>query len=254
MKAYPQVISVFTSSLVLFASATAAMLSVILSVRERLGIRRILSFEPDKSLEINYIRLIKMSILTKGFSIAESAAIGIFAFKDSTLYFLAKRVVSQFLSVVVEGRIRFLESDIIHAIGNRDNKMALSKLKSNSKLSTLVCLCYICALAICTPNSLAISQILRITPNQVHFALFIAAILVLWLYSSVTGIAVSSAFYSLDLVIRNRLFLSCSATVWAIIALMATFTFGPYGTALSVGGYYMFNNIVITKKVVLALS
>ena len=232
----------------------AAILSVILSVRERLDIRNILSFKPDKSLETNYIRLIKMSIFTKGFAIAESAAISIFALKDSTLYFLAKKVVSQFLSVVLEGRIRFLESDIIHAIGNRDNTLALSTLRSNSKLSTLVCLCYICALAICAPNSFSISQIMKITPNQVHSALFIAAILVAWLYSSVTGIVIGSAFYSLDLVIKNRFFLACSATVWAMIALIATFTFGPYGTALSVGGYYMFNNFVITKKVALALS
>jgi len=231
-----------------------ALLNVLLFSCESLDIRRIISYKPGKAFIASYLRLIKVSIFTKGFAMAESVSISLFALKDSTLYFLAKKLATQFLSVFIEGRIRFLESDIAHATGNRDKPLAFLILRKTSKISSYVCLCYIGVLAISASNASTISHILKITLNQVQIVLCISAVLVVWLYSSVTGLVVSCAFDSLDLVIKYRLFMVVSATAWALVTLISTFLFGVYGCAASLGGYYIFNNTVITRKVALALS
>jgi hypothetical protein len=239
---------------ILLSTLLTTFLNFILFASERLDAKRIVDYRPSKCFWRAYLKLFRLSFFTKSFAIVESVAVSIFALKDSALYFLAKKVTSQVLSVVIEGRIRFFESDIVHAIGNKDKLSVCSVLKANSRISSFVLIFYLISLAFAASSASWIGYLMHITVNQVYIALWISVLLSVWLYSSVTGVVQSCAFYSLGLAMENSLCLVYSAIAWSLIALIATFTFSIYGAAISLSAYFITNNVLMSRKVALALA
>jgi hypothetical protein len=231
------------------ASILGLAYTLFIFTRENLCFANLLKYRPKKHFLVEYFHLFTITFFSKGFAIAESTAVGILALQDAALYFLAKKIASQILSVVVEGRNKFLQTDLAFGLSCNDSVTVGSILQKSSSQSALIVFVYLSAIAFLATHLKPLSGILKITIYQANSMLVTASILSLWLYASISGTLVSFVFYSLDLAKENRRFLLFSAVAWAAMTVMATYLWGIYGTSTALGFYYLFNNKIILHKI-----
>lgn len=224
-----------------------------LFVQENLKINNIFKYKLTREFVCEFFHLLKLSFFTKGFSVIESATVSLFFIQDATLYFLAKKIVSQVLSVVSEGRNRIFEAELAISLNQNNYTAVKNILKKVSAQSAVICCLYVFVLYLGTTQNSVLSYIFKINVEQMNMLLTIALTFSVWLYSSLDGGLISFVFYSLDMTSENRRFLISSAIFWSFVLVVFAYFFGIYSVPIALGAYFLFNNKVLSRKITLKL-